>query len=391
MPVATTNPGAPAPGFSAGRGVRSRDNLAALDYRLEAGAFSPAPPGGIIDAHTHVHGARASLIYREAARLYGVRRTYTMTQLPLAPAVRDAYASVGDADAVRFIAFPSWSDPDKPAIHREGYLRVIERFHAEFGARMLKLWCAPRLRELVPDGRDCWEVDSPWRVRACELGRELGMMFLAHLADPDTWFASKYSDAGVYGSKRERYDGLERMLQRFDAPWIVAHFGGWPEDLEFLHGLLSRHANLHLDLSATRWMVRELSRHPLGPGKPGLGEFCRAWSSRLIFGTDIVTTDDHLSPVKDNPQSVKADQASSPAAAFDLYASRFWALRALLESRFDGPSPIADPDLAMTDPARFDADAAPGLRGAGLDPGTLGLIYRGNADRVIGGWERAHP
>ena len=46
-------------------------------------------------------------------------------------------------------------------------------------------------------------------------------------------------------------------------------------------------------------------------------------------------------------------KASNPQEAMDLYASRYWALRHLFESRYDGPSPIADPDLAMVDPDRF--------------------------------------
>ncbi|MHC4590503.1 MAG: hypothetical protein ACYTAQ_14535 [Planctomycetota bacterium] len=39
--------------------------------------------------------------------------------------------------------------------------------------------------------------------------------------------------------------------------------------------------------------------------------------------------------------------ASSPQEAFDLYASRYWALRTLFETDHVGPSPIADPDLAL--------------------------------------------
>lgn len=378
----------PAPGFTRGSGPRgvSQDNLAALDYRREAGAFLAPPSGGIIDPHTHLMGAEAPRVYAEAARLFGVTLTYSMTQLHLVDPVRDALG-----DAVRFIAFPTWSDPDPGHAHREGYLRVIQAFRERYDSRVLKIWAAPRLRELIPDGPDCWDVDSEWRVRACELGRELGMMYLVHVADPDTWFATKYADRARFGVKPDRYAGLERMLDRFEAPWIAAHMGGWPEDLEVLDGLLSRHANLHLDLSAARWMVRELSRHPLAPGKPDLRGFCVKWKERLLFGTDIVAMDDHLTPKKANPQSIKSDQASDPDAAFDLYASRFWALRALLESGYDAPSPIADPDLAMVDPARFGPMSSPRLRGAALPPAVLRAIYRDNAERVLGGWERSHP
>lgn len=377
----------PAPGFTRGSGPRPpwAENLWALDYRREAGAFLAPPAGGLIDAHTHLTGPRAARIYAEAARLHGVTLTYSMTQLHLVEPVRQTLG-----ESVRFIAFPSWSDPDPGVAHREGYLRVIEAFRERFGSRVLKIWAAPRMRELIPGGEDCWEVDSAWRVRACELGRQLGMMFMVHLADPDTWFATRYADRARFGTKAQRYAGLERMLERFDSPWIAAHMGGWPEDLERLDGLLSRHPNLYLDLSAARWMVRELSKHPLAPGKPDLRSFCITWKDRLLFGTDVVAMDDHLSPTKSNPQSVKADQAHDPESAFELYASRFWLLRTLLESEYDGPSPVADPDLAMVDPSRFDAHSSPRLRGASLPEDVLRAIYRDNAQRVLLGWERAH-
>jgi hypothetical protein len=378
----------PGPGFTRGSGPRgpSPENLAALDYRSEASAFLPPPPGGIIDAHAHLMGVQAPSLYAQVARLFGVTLTYSMTQLHMVEPVREALG-----DSVRFIAFPTWSDPDPGTAHREGYLRVIEAFRARHGSRILKIWAAPRMRELIPDGADCWEVDSPWRVRACELGRQLGMMYMVHVADPDTWFATRYADRARFGTKPERYLGLERMLDRFDAPWIAAHMGGWPEDLEMLDGLLSRHRNLYLDLSAARWMVRELSKHPLTPGKPDLRSFCIRWKDRLIFGTDVVVMDDHLSPNKANPRSTKADQASDPDSAFDLYASRFWLLRTLLESDYDAPSPVADPDLAMVDPSRFDSRSSPVLRGASLPRDVLRAIYRDNAERVLIGWERAHP
>jgi len=380
--------GNPAPGFTRGTGPRgpSQDNLAALDYRTEAAAFLAPPAGGVIDAHAHLMGAQAPRLYARAAALFGVTLTYTMTQLHMVEPVHEALG-----DAVRFIAFPTWADPNPGVTHREGYLRVIEEFRRRHASRVLKVWAAPRLRELIPDGADCWDVESPWRVRACELGRDLGMMYLVHVADPDTWFATKYADRARFGAKPDAYAGLERMLDRFEAPWIAAHMGGWPEDLERLDGLLSRHPNLHLDVSAARWMVRELSRHPAAPGKPDFRSFCLRWKDRLVFGTDIVAMDDHLSPRKANPRSIKADQASDPDAAFELYASRFWALRALLESAFDAPSPISDPDLAMVDPARFDANSSPRLRGAALPHDVLHAIYRGNAQRVLLGWERDHP
>ncbi|MBX3357993.1 MAG: amidohydrolase family protein [Phycisphaeraceae bacterium] len=362
-------------------------NRLGLDYRIEASRLGlPVTP--IIDIHAHLAGAKAPAIHLEAARLFGVRRIYSMTQRPGAAVVRDALG-----DAVRFIAFPSWADPDKNRAHRAGYVQEIELFRRDLGSRILKIWASPRLREVVPDlaqstwgATDLAEVDSAWRVKACEVGERLGMMFMIHVADPDTWFASRYSDARRFGTKRQQYEGFERMLDRFSNPWIAAHMGGWPEDLEFLGGMLARHPNLYLDTSATKWIVRELGRHP----RAQTAEFFAKWTGRILFGSDIVSTDDHLQPAKATT-SPMADLASSAEEAFDLYASRYLALRTMFETTFDGDSPIADPDLMMMDPDRFNAMSAPRLVGLGLAPTLLQTLYSGAAHDVVERWEAEHP
>lgn len=364
----------------------NENNRFGVDYRAEAARLGP-PVVPIVDIHTHVHGVNASRVYDDVRRLFGVRLTYTMTQSEEWDVVRDALG-----DSVRFIAFPSFRDPDLSRRHREGFLTVIERCRQKYGARMLKLWSSPKLRELVPDGAtDVWEIDSPWRVKACELGESLGMMFMVHVADPDSWFAEKYTDVAKYGTKRHQYEGLERMLDRFTAPWIAAHMGGWPEDLAFLDGLLSRHPNLHLDTSATKWIARELSKHPAH----SVIEFLEKWRGRVLFGSDIVTLDDHLSPSK-SAMSIKSDQASTPEGAFDLYASRYFVLRSLFETPYEGESPIAESDLgpgdAIKDPAA-PSPALPASRLRGLNLGAsergrslLSVLYSGAAGMVDRWW-----
>ena len=168
-------------------------------------------------------------------------------------------------------------------------------------------------------------------------------------------------------------------------PWLAAHMGGWPEDLEFLTGLLDRHPNLHLDTSATKWMVRELSRH----SRDELITFLRRFSGRILFGSDIVTADEHLA-AEDTATGAVSEQyrkASSVQEAYDLYASRYWALRTLWETEYDGESPIADPDLHMVDPAAHTPMDAPPLRGHALPLDLLRDLYHDAAatlrDRVL--------
>lgn len=350
------------------------------DYAQKAQELGP-PVVPIIDAHTHIHGVQASRLYAKARALFGVERTYSMTQLPMARAVRDELG-----DTIRFITIPTWSHQDKSRAHRDLYLRDIEEFHRDLGARMMKIWASPRLREFVPGGAtDLADIDSPIRREHARLAVSLGMCILVHVADPDTWFSTRYRDGSVYGTKAHQYVGLERMIGEFPVPWMAAHMGGWPEDLAFLDGLLTRHPNLHLDTSATKWISRELSRHP----REEFLAFMWKWNGRILFGTDLVTLDDQLSTTK-SAGSAMGDLASSPAEAFDLYCSRHWVLRTLFESAYDGESPIADPDLKMVDPARFDAMSAPRLSGKALPAELLRTLYRGAAEKLLDSWWATH-
>ncbi|MEC9374689.1 MAG: hypothetical protein VYC34_12630, partial [Planctomycetota bacterium] len=246
-----------------------------------------------------------------------------------------------------------------------------QSFH-DLGSRIVKFWSAPRRLDFAAEmGVDRRELmlDGAWQIRAMELASSLDMIFMTHVGDPDTWFQTKYTDASIYGTKADQYLPLERLLDRFTQPWIAAHMGGWPEDPDFLDGMLSRHDNLLLDTSATKWMVRELSRH----SRERMIEFLERWNGRILFGSDIVAMDAHLSS-DTGPRGMGA-QAASEREAFDLYASRYWALRHLWETEYDGESPIADPDLAMVDPASHDEMSAPRLRGKRIPAALLKTLY----------------
>jgi hypothetical protein len=346
-------------------------NLLTLNYQYEASRFRGIPQG-IVDIHSHILGGDAAKIYSQAARDYGITLTYTMTPLPLVDAVQRVLG-----DRIRFIAMHNWFDPDPGYAYGEGYLKTVEDFY-ERGARMVKFWCAPRGRDIGEKAGDprLMTIDSPARIRAMKRAEELGMMFMAHVADPDIWFATKYQDARRYDTKRDHYLPFERILDRFEGPWIGAHMGGWPEDLEFLNGLLTRHDNLYLDTSATKWMVRELSKHP----RNEIQDFMLRWRFRILFGSDIVTNDAHLSVSTSGNET--ADKAGSPEEAYDLYASRYWALRTLIETGYEGPSPIADPDLHMIDPATYSPQSSPRLNGMDLPDDLTATLYRGAYDKL---------
>jgi hypothetical protein len=354
------------------QGVDYAHELSRLNERLTSRAPRAMP---IIDIHNHINGLQAAAIYARVMQAASIAHAFTMVRIddaaPIRAVLRSAFAG---ADRLHFIAFPNFRHENRLWAFTEGFLHDIARFHSELGSRFIKLWNAPRLYEVFP--RESWAsvipFDSPWRVKQVELAQSLGMGIMVHVADPDTWFATKYSDAAKYPPKPEHYASLERMLDRFAGPWIAAHMGGWPEDLAFLDGLLTRHPNLWLDTSATKWIVRELSQHPTSQ----LTDFLEKFAGRICFGSDIVTTDEHLAPSPAGTVHPMCNLANSPQSALDLYSSRYLALRLLFETDYQGTSPIADPDLPMVDPRITDPLAAPTLRGANLRPALLEDLYR---------------
>lgn len=363
-----------------GRRPRNPHNLLGLDYRAEAARLGP-PAVPIIDCHTHINGDRAARLYREVRDLFGVVRTYSMTQLHQADAVANALG-----DTVRFIAFPQFMAKDRRHAMTDGYINDISAWHA-LGARMVKWWCSPRGRDYGHELGEprLMDLDTPWRRKQMDHAASLGMMFMAHVADPDTYFAAKYKDASRYGTKPAQYEPLERLADEYRVPWIIAHMGGWPENLTFLDGLLSRHPNLHLDTSATKWMIRELSKHPDG----AVLAFLRKWRGRILFGSDIVVLEDHLA-ADGKTSSFKGMQASSPEQAFDLYASRYWSLRMFYETDYRGPSAIADEDLKMIDPATFDDLSAPEIRCVRAPDDLRRTLYHDAAHDLLESWYAGH-
>jgi len=313
-------------------------NMLGLDYRAEAKQFRYTGP--IWDIHSHIWGVEAAEVYLQAADAYGIEKTWTMGALEFMDPMVERYG-----ERFQFIAVPDYRKRDEPDTFTTQWFKDIEGF-AQRGCRMCKFWAAPRGREM----RDYMRLDSDVYRQAMDIARSCGMTFMTHVADPDTWFATKYADASFFGTKAQQYEPLERLLDEFhDVTWIAAHMGGHPEDLEHLQQLLDDHGNLVLDTSATKWMIRELSRHP-----DAFRDFVRQNPGRVLFGSDIVANHENID--------------------FDLYASRYWALRTLLETDYAGKSPIIDPDFHMVDPS-LPPDTTADLNGAAFEDDLLRQVY----------------
>ena len=348
--------------------IKTSANRLLLNYEQEASTFRQLPYQ-IIDVHSHIVGGKAATIYKEVAAHYGIGCTYTMTPFSK---VADVQAVLGDR--IRFIATPDFHAEDKKHAFTHGFLDDLDRF-AEVGARIAKFWAAPRGRDFGAMAGDpnLLLLNAPIRVQAMEKAVSLGMMLMAHIGDPSTWFSTKYADSTRYGTRRDQYAPLEELIDRFQVPWILAHMGGWPEDLEFLTELLRTHDQIYLDTSATKWMVRELSKH----SREELLSFLMQWKGRILYGSDIVTSDAHVS------NTLAGKEFDSPTP-YDLYASRYWSQRTLFETDYEGESPIADPDLHLVDPEQYSVQDAPLLRGKSLPDDILQSIYADAVTALLG-------
>ena len=342
-----------------------------IDFCAEAVRL-PRWRGRIIDSHVQLSGPDAVRVYRTSAELFGVRACFSLTQLEEIPTVREALDG-----RVHFVAchrLPATTE----GVTKELQNR-LPQFHAE-GSRIVKIYGGVHLWKQSPVAYAAsrLRLDSDERRSLMDRAAELGMGFLVHAADPDCYFTSLYPDPDRFGAKREHLDALERILMRYKVPVIGSHMGGNPEDLAALDDLLSRYPHYYINTSATKWVVRALSRH--GTGRTT--EFFEKWSGRVLFGSDVVTFAQHLTTDKSGAVAGKPDQASSPEEAFRLYASRLMLQRRFWETGVDEVSPIADPDLRKEDPTLAEDDA-PRLAGLRLSDAALQQLYWGAAAKLL--------
>lgn len=315
--------------------ARSPANRLGIDYRA---APQRRVGGPIIDFHTHVNDAVQARPFFEAADAYGISKVVSMTPLPQAEAVLESFPG-----RVELIAIPNWRRDERGDGFREEWVENLRAFR-RLGARLCKFWMAPPMR-----GRYGITLDSDFVQPVIREALDLGYEFMVHVGDPSVWWApgARYADVAQFGTKPDQYPPLERFLDAVAPRNVVAaHMGGSVEDPPFLQGLLDRHANLWLDTSATKWIVREVSRRP-----DEVRDFVLRNADRILFGSDVVVGE-------------KFD--------FEHYASRYWAQQMMWESDYAGESPIDDPD----------ALPVPRLAGLSLPPDVLTRLYRDNAARL---------
>jgi predicted TIM-barrel fold metal-dependent hydrolase len=330
-------------------------NQTGQDYSLRSDF---AYTGPIIDFHSHVTmtaptdqpngpaggaGAagsteQAELMLEEAAA-FGITRTITMCPLADIVPLHERFG--------RTLGFNAMINK-KPEDTEKEVLLELEKFLAA-GIEMVKLWSAPRGRERG------YYVNAPWRIAALKEAYKAGIrLVMVHVGDPDHWWTTAYTDTAKFGTKADQYTPLCEMMELFpEMTWIGAHMGGDPEHPEHLQELMEKYPHYHCDTSATKWQVREVSRHPAA-----IRTLIEKFPDRFLFGSDLVTR--HGLPR-------------------EHYVSRYWCQRMLWESSCTTFSPISDGDYVSTEGG---SKTSP-LCGVGLKGEVLEKVYFGNANRLL--------
>ncbi|MFX1560673.1 MAG: amidohydrolase family protein [Promethearchaeota archaeon] len=216
------------------------------------------------------------------------------------------------------------------------------------GYHMAKMQSAPVMRGRVSASLEEMRLDGDEMAQMFEAMKDEGIPLLLHLSDPDTYYATKYTDTSIYTSKERDLRELEGVLRRHNSlKFQLAHFGSQSEihRLDNLGRWFDTYPNFNIDTSSARWVSRELSKDP-----KKAKEFIMKYQDRIVFGTDCVTW--------------KPDR--------EYFEGRYLALRLLLESSVEH-RPLPFPDADTT------ASGGTFINGLNLPDEVLQKIYWQNA------------
>jgi predicted TIM-barrel fold metal-dependent hydrolase len=222
----------------------------------------------------------------------------------------------------------------------------------EEGYHLAKMQSAPVMRGRASADPDVLRMDSDEMACFFDAIKDEDIPFMLHLSDPDTYYATRYTNREHYSTKERDLNELEGVLSRYPSmKFQIAHFAAQPEihRLDNLARWFDTYSNFNVDTSSARWMSRELSKDP-----ERARDFLIKYSDRMHFGTDCV--------------------AFTPEREY--YEGRYLALRLLFETEIrDEPLPFSDADT-MESGGTF-------INGLNLPDSVLKKVYWENAERFF--------
>ena len=199
----------------------------------------------------------------------------------------------------RFMVFTQidWSKIDDPDFSQQ-MVRQLDDSVAR-GARGLKI-----LKELGLGVRDksgkLVPIDDPRLDPVWEECGRLGIPVFFHSADPEAFFHPidatneryeeliEHPDWSFYGpqfpSMEEVFRQRDHMFTKHpNTKFVALHFGNWPENLDFVEGMLKKYPNVMIEFGAREG---ELGRQPRRAR-----EVFMKYPDRIMFGTDEGSTE----------------------------------------------------------------------------------------------------
>lgn len=209
--------------------------------------------------------------------------------------LREEIAQYAQRAPDRLIVFATFNFPKSRMTWDRFQEKVAQLDEAKrAGAQGIKIWKNLGLKTRDEQNR-LIAVDDPRLDPLWNKAGELHLPILIHVGDPVAFFdpicaqnerfeeLKAFPSWSFYGPEypplAEVIRQFERMVARHpDVTFIFAHLGNRTDDLREAAGLLDRHPNLLMDISAR---VSELGRQPRATR-----DFLIRYQDRLLFGTD---------------------------------------------------------------------------------------------------------
>jgi len=278
--------------------ARAEVNLRLQDFQPRPMLAAPVhevklPRFPVVDYHNHLDAQDPLAVLRVMDEC-GIERIVNITMQvgAEATAMIERFHSVA-ADRFATFAWMDWTDLEAPGFFKRSVDR-LERA-VEQGACGLKIWKDLGTSLRGPNG-ELLRVDDEQLAPMFDKAAELGVPVMFHTADPDAFFLpldghnERYEELAAHPewsfhashfSKAKLLEQRDRVFARHpDTTFVAAHVAERPENLSYVSELLSRHANVYVDISARS---AELGRQPYTAR-----DFFLRHSERILFGTDLI-------------------------------------------------------------------------------------------------------